>query len=157
MPLTIELTQSPTDDARLLVSELDAVLHADSPPENRHGLPIERIFQPHISFFIARLDNLPVGCGGVSFENPAHAEVKRMYVRPEARGRDVAQSLLARIEHEARSRKSPRLVLETGTNRHAAIRFYQRSGFTPTNPFPPYTTMPPHAIAQSVFFEKTLP
>ena len=42
--------------ARSLVGELEAVLSAEYPPEQRHGLPIEAIFQPGIHFFVATLD-----------------------------------------------------------------------------------------------------
>jgi putative acetyltransferase len=85
MSLIVEHIESPTDDARRLVAALDAELNADYPPEQRHGYSIERIFQPHILFFIARLDGEAVGCGGVALED-GYAEVKRMYVHPKARG-----------------------------------------------------------------------
>jgi hypothetical protein len=40
-----------------------------------HGLLIEQLFEPHVRFFVARLDGLAVGCGGVAvFED--YAEVK---------------------------------------------------------------------------------
>jgi hypothetical protein len=42
----------------------------------RHGLSIEQLFEPHVRFFVARLDGLAVGCGGVAFFND-YAEVKR--------------------------------------------------------------------------------
>jgi putative acetyltransferase len=157
MTVTLEHVQTPTDDARTLIGELDAVLHADSPPEQRHGLSVERIFQPGVMFFIARLDGEAVGCGGVAFlAGDGLAEVKRMYVRPAARGRDVARTILARLEAEARARGVGRLVLETGDNRHAAIRLYERNGFTRCGAFGPYATMPPRAIERSVFFEKRI-
>jgi putative acetyltransferase len=155
MSLTVEHVRSATHDARSLVAELDALLNADSPPENRHGYSIERIFQPGVLFFIARLDGEAVGCGGVAFAD-GFAEVKRMYVRPPARGRNVATALLKRLEDEARGRGVRRLVLETGDNRYAAIKFYEREGFTRCGPFGPYLVMEPRAIAQSVFFEKQI-
>ena len=57
------------------------------------------------------------------------AEVKRMYVRPTARGRGVAQAILAKLEEEARARGKSRLMLETGDVRHDAMRLYERAGF----------------------------
>jgi putative acetyltransferase len=163
MSITVEHVQTATDDARMLIGELDAVLHADSPPEQRHGLSVDRIFQPGVMFFIARLDGEAVGCGGVAFlsgagdgNGDALAEVKRMYVRPAARGRDIARTILARLEDEARARGVGRLVLETGDNRHAAIRLYERNGFTRRGAFGAYASMPPRAIERSVFFEKRI-
>src|SRR5688572_1178910 len=100
MPLVLELVQAPTDDARALIGELDAELGGAYAPEQRHGLSVERVFRPGVLFFIARLDGQPVGCGGVAFED-GFAEVKRMYVRPHARGGGVARTLLTRLEEEA--------------------------------------------------------
>jgi putative acetyltransferase len=155
MSIEIEHAASPTEDILLLVGELDAELNSAYAPENRHGLNIERIFQPNVMFFIARLDGESVGCGGVAFEDGL-AEVKRMYMRPPARGKGVAQSILARLEQEARSRGIHRLTLETGDAQLAAMRFYQRAGFTRCGAFGAYATMSANAIQRSVFFEKLL-
>ena len=155
MSLVVEHVAAPTVDARALISELDDELNADYPPEQRHGYGVDRVFQPDVLFFIARLDGQAAGCGGVALAD-GYGEVKRMYVRPPARGRSVAQAVLARIEQEARSRNVPRLVLETGDIRHAAMRFYEREGFTRCGPFGPYLAMPPLAIERSVFFEKRI-
>jgi putative acetyltransferase len=155
MPLEIERVESATDDVRLLIGELDAELNAAYPPEQRHGLDLRRILQPGVSFFVARLDGEPAGCGGVAFADGL-AEVKRMYVRPSMRGRGVAQALVRRIEDEARARGATRLVLETGDAQAAALRFYARAGFTRRGAFGQYARMPPAAVGRCVFFEKNL-
>ena len=153
--ITVEHVPSPTPVVRALIGELDAELNADYPPEQRHGFSVERVFQPDVLFFIAHLDGEPAGCGAVALAN-GYGEVKRMYVRPHARGKNVAQAILDRLEQEARSRKVARLVLETGDVRHAAMRFYERAGFNRCGAFGPYLDMPPHAIERSVFYEKQL-
>src|SRR4051812_35174217 len=113
MSIELHLVNQPTPDVQLLISELDAELAGPYPPENRHGLNLSRLFQPHILFFIARIDSAPAGCGGIAFED-GFAELKRMYVRPEFRGRGVAGAIITRLEAEARQRKIHRLHLETG-------------------------------------------
>ena len=153
MSFEIELVSSPTDDARLLIAELDAELSGPYAPDQRHGLIMARLFQPGVLFFVARLDGEAVGCGGVAFDD-GFAEVKRMYVRPAARGRGVARAILARLEQEAGARGVRRLTLETGDAQHAAMRLYQRAGFTRCAAFGPYVTMTPRSIEHSVFFEK---
>jgi putative acetyltransferase len=155
MSVVLDHVETPTDDVRLLIGELDAELSGAYPPENRHGLNLARLFQPNVMFFIARIGREAVGCGGVAVED-ALAEVKRMYVRPLARGRGVARAILARLEAEARARRVSRLVLETGDAQQAAIRLYQRAGFTRCAAFGAYAKMPPDAIAHSVFFEKRI-
>ena len=164
MALVVERVESPTDDARALIAEVDAELNGAYALEQRHGLSVARVFQPGVAFFVARLDGEAVGCGGIAFEDGegegdgATAEVKRMYVRPHARGRryGVAAAILSRLASEARARGMRRLALETGDVQHAAMRFYEREGFTRCGPFGAYAAMPPEAIVRSVFFEKRL-
>jgi putative acetyltransferase len=124
----IEIAPTATDEVRALVGELETVLAAEYPPEQRHGLDLAAIFQPHIRFFIARLRGTAVGCGGVALF-PDDAEVKRMYVRETARGQGVADAILARIEDEVRGAGLSVLRLETGDRQLAAMRLYARAGF----------------------------
>jgi putative acetyltransferase len=149
----IELALTATDEVRQLVAELEAVLAAEYPPEQRHGLVLDALFQPHVRFFIARRQGVAVGCGGVAFFSD-FAEVKRMYVRGTARGQGVADALLVRIEEEVRSAGFSVLRLETGTRQIAAMRLYIRTGFRECPAFGDYALKPPEAIAASVFFEK---
>jgi putative acetyltransferase len=151
----IELVPRATDEVRVLLGELDGVLSAAYPPEQRHGLALDAIFQPHVRFFVARLGGAAIGCGGVALF-PDFAEVKRMYVRDAARGRGVADAILARIETEAREAGTALLRLETGDRQIAAMRLYFRLGFHQCPAFGAYAAMAAEAIATSVFFEKRL-
>jgi putative acetyltransferase len=152
---TVELVRSAMDDVRILVTELDQIFSAEYPPEQRHGLALDEIFEPNIRFFLARVSGEAVGCGGVALFAD-FAEVKRMYVCDAVRGHGVAQALLARIEKEARDAGLALLRLETGTRQVAALRFYQRAGFRSCAAFGAYATMPPDAVATSVFLQKQL-
>ncbi len=151
--ISVELIAWPSDEVRALVFELEEVLAAEYPPEQRHGLSIDAIFQPNIRFFLARVDGRAIGCGGVALF-PDFAEVKRMYVRPEARGRGNADAVLARLEAETRAAGLAVLRLETGDRQLAAMRFYERAGFRRCGAFGAYAAMPRSAIATSVFYEK---
>ena len=151
----IELAQAATDEVCALIGELEAVLAAEYPPEQRHGLAIEAIFQPHVQFFLARRRGAAVGCGGVALF-PDFAEVKRMYVRDIARGQGVADAILAHIEQEVRNAGLSLLRLETGTRQIAAMRFYARAGFRECPAFGDYALKPQQSIASSVFFEKRI-
>ena len=156
-PISIMVTRvvKATREVHDLIGELNDVLGAAYEAHQRHGLSIEQLFEPHVRFFIARLDGLAVGCGGVAVFDD-YAEVKRMYTRPMARGRGVAKALLRRIEYEARGAGISVLRLETGTRQHEAIGLYQRMGFRPRGPFGAYAVMPARNIETSLFFEKTL-
>ena len=148
--ITVERAVEATHEVRDLIEELNEVLGAAYEAHQRHGLSIEQLFEPHVRFFIARLDGLAVGCGGVAVFDD-YAEVKRMYTRPMARGRGVAKALLRRIEDEARGAGISVLRLETGTRQHKAIGLYQRMGFRPRGPFGAYAAMPARNIETSLF------
>ena len=154
--ITVEHVTAPTDEVRELIEELDRELAPGYLPEQHHGLTVDAIFQPDVRFFVARLDGAPVGCGGVALF-ATFAEAKRMYVRDAARGRGIARALLSRIESETIEHGLDVLRLETGDRQPAAIRLYERAGFRQCDAFGEYASMPPLAIATSVFFEKRLP
>jgi putative acetyltransferase len=154
--IAVELVSAATDEVRALIGELDRTLAAEYSAEERHGLPLEAIFAPHVRFFIARLaGGEAVGCGGVALF-ATFGEVKRMYVREAARGRGVARALIARIESETVRHGLSVLRLETGDSQIAARRLYERSGFAPCEVFGDYAAMSPAAIARSVFLQKNL-
>ncbi|MCW2752441.1 MAG: family acetyltransferase [Aeromicrobium sp.] len=82
-------------------------------------------------FVIANDNGMPVACGGLRRIDDEHGEIKRMFVRDEARGSGAALAVLRALENAARELGWTRLVLETGSEQHAAIRFYEREGYTP--------------------------
>jgi putative acetyltransferase len=151
----VETASGPTAEVRTLIDELDNTLAREYSAEQRHGLSLDAIFQPHVEFFIARLDGVAVGCGGVAFFE-TFGEVKRMYVRESVRGRGIAQALLARIEEAMRQRGLDVLRLETGERQFAAMRLYERAGFRACGSFGEYAEMTPTAIETSRFYEKRL-
>jgi putative acetyltransferase len=155
MDLVIERISAPTPELRELIGELDAVLGAAYEPHQRHGLSLDQLFEPHVRFFLARLDGAAVACGGVAlFED--YAEVKRMYTRPAVRGRGIAKAVLRRLEEEARVSGKTVLRLETGHLQPEAVGLYRRAGFVSRGPFGHYAQMPARDIELSLFFEKPL-
>ncbi|MEU1277416.1 GNAT family N-acetyltransferase [Streptomyces sp. NPDC005805] len=66
------------------------------------------------------------------------AELKRMYVVPEARGLGLARRILAALEDDARAAGRVRMVLETGDMQPEAIALYTSSGYEPCAKFGHY-------------------
>jgi putative acetyltransferase len=153
--IIVERRLAPTADAMMLIAELDAVLGGAYAPEQRHGLSIAQVFEPHIRFFVAHIEGTAVGCGALALFAD-YAEVKRMYTRAAVRGRGVGKAVLGRLEREARSAGLPMLCLETGIHQAAAIALYEAWGFRRCDAFGAYAEMPPHRIATSVFYQKLL-
>ena len=155
MTLTIERVGEPTPDVHDLIGELDGVLSAAYEPHQRHGLSLAQLFEPHVRFFLARLDGVATACGGVALFDD-YAEIKRMYTRPAARGRGLAKAVLRRLEEEARAAGKTVLRLETGHFQPEAVGLYRRAGFNSCGPFGHYARMPARDIELSLFFEKPL-
>ncbi len=63
------------------------------------------------------------------------AEVKRMYVVPQVRGRGLARVVLAHLERTAVEAGHRAMVLETGRGQPEAIALYESSGYTPIPKF----------------------
>ncbi|MGW8374515.1 GNAT family N-acetyltransferase [Streptomyces sp. ODS28] len=70
------------------------------------------------------------------------AEIKRMFVVPEAQGRGLARKILAELEADARATGRVRMVLETGTKQPEAIGLYTSSGYEPAEKFGVYRFEP---------------
>lgn len=66
------------------------------------------------------------------------AEIKRMFVIPEGRGRGLARRMLAALEEDARNAGRVRMVLETGDQQPEAIALYASSGYTVCEKFGHY-------------------
>ncbi|MEU6641956.1 GNAT family N-acetyltransferase [Saccharomonospora sp. NPDC046836] len=132
--------------ARALIDELNTELAAMYPEEgaNHFRLDPDEVGPGRGAFLVATdyLTGLPLGCGAVRSIEPGVAEVKRMYVRPAARGRKVSRGLLGALEERARALGARRLVLETGTRHAAAIGLYRSAGFSDIEPYGEYVGSP---------------
>ena len=151
MRVTITAEQPDSMDAVQLITELEAVLEPLYPPESRHGLSVERLIVEGVSFFLLRADGVPAGCGGIQLYDTAYGELKRMYVRPQFRGRGFAKLVLNRLVDHARTHGADLLRLETGIHQAEAIGLYERMGFYPIPPFGSYKE-----DASSLFVERRL-
>ena len=117
----------------------------------RDETPIDPTYfdAPGGAFFVGYLDGRPVATGawrrrtdvlvdGTSLS----AEVKRMYVVPQARGLGLARAVLAHLEDTAREAGAEVMVLETGLRQPEAIALYESSGYRPIAGFGYYQDVP---------------
>lgn len=107
----------------------------------RYGGPDETPLDPAVFdppeglFLVPYLDGVPVGTGAwrrtsvVALGGSLGAEIKRMYVVPELRGRGVARRILAELESTAAAARHDLIVLETGLMQPEAIGLYESSGY----------------------------
>jgi len=80
-------------------------------------------------FFVAWMDERPVGCGALKCGERGIGEVKRMWTEPDARGLGVARCVLRTIEAKAREVKLKRLRLETNRTLREAQALYRQEGY----------------------------
>jgi GNAT superfamily N-acetyltransferase len=151
MPTLIVAERPDTEDATMLIQELDGHLGPLYPRESRHGLSVEKLVKEAVPFFVIRHDGMPAGCGGVKLFGTEYGEIKRMYVRPQFRGSGLGKLMLYHLADYARQQGVTVLRLETGIHQSEAIGLYERFGFQHIPPFGAYKEDP-----LSVFFEKRL-
>ena len=139
--------------AQALIDALNADLRARYPGDGSGYFRLDPAeVRPGRGAFVVAYDaGTPVGCGAVRVIDSGVAEIKRMYVLPDLRGRGIARRMLEALEGEARSLGVTKLLLETGTRQPEAIALYSKAGFFPTDPYGEY---PPSPL--NVFFEKRL-
>lgn len=92
------------------------------------GLP-GRYGPPSGSLVLARLAGEPVGCVAFYAHDASTIEVKRMFVRPLARGHGIGGRMLALLLAQARAAGFRRVLLSSHHSMHAAHASYRRAGF----------------------------
>jgi len=95
---------------------------------------------------------------GVAFQRmirPDVAEIKRLYVRPSARGTGLGKALVHAVMDEARRLGAKRLFLDTVTTMSEAVALYRGLGFTDIEPFPEAQS-PPEISAFAIYLAREL-
>lgn len=140
-----KISEVDKDDSNLvwLVSELDAFQSELYPAESNHCLDLSTVSDEQLRCIIVYdHDGSPAGCGALLFQADGSAEIKRVYIRPEYRGRKLGEQIVSAIETIASEKSSRLLQLETGIYQQPAISLYRRCGYEMCDAFPPYTADP---------------
>lgn len=104
------------------------------PSTGATALP-EELRPPAGAFLLAYLDGEPVGCGAVKHHPNAPAEIKRMWLAPEARGLGLGRRLLERLECHAREAGASVARIETNRDLTEAVALYATAGWYEVAPF----------------------
>jgi ribosomal protein S18 acetylase RimI-like enzyme len=76
-----------------------------------------------------------VGCIALRRIDEATCEMKRLYVRPQARGESLGRRLVLRLCEEARLAGYSRICLDTLASMASAQKLYESLGFKPIDPY----------------------
>ncbi len=91
-----------------------------------------------------------VGCAALKFHS-GYAEVKRVFVKPDYRGRGLSRMLMDGLHALALEHGQHVSRLETGHHQLEAIKLYEKLGYGRIEPFGEYRCTP-----QSICMEKVL-
>ena len=151
-PCVVRQTPASAPEIKRLVEQLWQELGIFY-PEFQATSPNE-IVGPGSGFVVAFVDDEAVGCGAwrrFAAEEPAVAEIKRMFVAPAARGLGISRAILRELETCAKKDCYSTVRLETGLRQPTALRLYQTAGYDRIAPYGRYRDDP-----LSVCFEKKL-
>lgn len=144
--MSVEIRRAPLDGrvARALIAALDADLLCRYPEEGATHFRLDEddVRPGRGAFVVAYRGGRPVGCGAVRGLAAQAAELKRMFVVPDARGARIGARILAVLEGEARALGVVRLVLEAGARQPEALALYRRAGFVEIPRFGEYVDSP---------------
>ena len=106
--------------------------------------------RPKGIIFLAEMDGEPVGCGMTHPLSDTEAEIKRVYVRPSARGCGVASSVSHALMVQARQDGYETVFLDTSRLFTGAQSMYEKLGFRKRGP---YSGQTPEIDQFLVFYE----
>ncbi|ARS35327.1 GNAT family N-acetyltransferase [Pontibacter actiniarum] len=126
---TLSRTDSDNPDFHALVALLDQDLREKDGDEHAFFAQFNKLDKIH-HVVVAYKDGAAVGCGAIKAYTTDTAEVKRMFVREQHRGRGIARQALAELEKWALELGYTSCILETGVKQQEAIALYKTCGYT---------------------------
>jgi GNAT superfamily N-acetyltransferase len=152
--LGIRVCEEPFDtpvSAALLAGYVDEIkaMYPGWTPDVAPRMTGRDVAPPSGRWLVAYRDGRAVGCAGLKRIDGQTAEIKRIYVTPDARGTGVARALLTRLEQAAQQNGYRLVRLDTGAKQQASVALFSSSGY---EPIPDYNRNPVAAY----WFEKGL-
>lgn len=153
MNITIQEVSPQLAQVKELFRLLDEHNLSHCPPEICNLTQPDEIENTNSTLIGIVLDDKVIGMGGLKYY-PAYAEVTRMYVRKEYRGRGLAINLLNELEKVALNKGVKCLKLETSENFKSAMILYRKMGFQACEPFGEYIEKPFNTYLQKHLFKE---
>lgn len=122
-------TTSDHPDFRKMVNALDEDLYLRNGEAQLKYRPYNQIDKIKHAIVIY-WEGKPVGCGCFKRFDDHTVEMKRMFVLPEMRGKQLAAQMLQELEKWAVEEGNTAAVLETGYRQVEAIRLYTMAGYS---------------------------
>ena len=128
--MKFEYTDGYNSDFILLCHELDEFLNqVAGGEENRiEYIRYNKLDDTYEAIVVYDKD-IPAGCASFKKYNDECAEIKRVFIRKEYRGRGISNKLMELIETNAKNKGYCCIVLESGEPLAAAMALYRKRGY----------------------------
>lgn len=130
---------------RVMLTVAAGIFEPDHPAAtfvNRHSAALSDVdnyrnqYSPPTGLFLVATDGEAIiGTGAIRRIDGETAELRRMWVLPEHHGRGIGYRLASELLDFARAAGYRRVRLSTSAVQERAIRFYERLGFYPIDPY----------------------
>lgn len=152
MQFTLNLirTDSTNNDFRALVVDLDQDLAIRDGADHSFFAQFNKIDLIK-NVVVAYWKGIAVGCGACKEYQAGTAEIKRMYVAPQYRGKGIASAILNELEQWAKELHFTHCILETGEKQPEAVSLYHKNGYKVIPNYGQYAN-----VASSICFRKQL-
>ena len=138
-------------DVQALIAASDAYYVDLYPAESTHLESSEDLKKPNVLFVGCRIDAELVASGAAKIlqDDVSYAEIKRVFVLAQHRGKGLSNKIMHYLESELENRGVTLFRLETGIKQPEALGLYRKLGYRERGPFGAYVADP-----LSVFMEK---
>ena len=104
-------------------------------------IPYNKLDDIH-DVIVAYDEDIPVGSAGFKKYDDECAEVKRVFIKREYRGKGSSKKLMELLEERARNKGYKYLILESGESLVAAMSLYRKIGYKVIPNYGQYKDMP---------------
>ena len=135
--MKIILTDSTNEDYVSLTEQLDGELESIYGEMQKKYHPLNQS-QSLNQVVLIYMRNRAVACGAYKELTEESAELKRIFVLPDVRGRGISKRIVQELEADAQKSGYREIYLETGSKQQTAVSLYQSCGYELTENYGPY-------------------
>jgi putative acetyltransferase len=149
----IEYLDPQAADVKALVAVSDDFYEGLYPEESNHLEALDDLDKPNVLLVGCRVDGALVASGAAKLmdDDGDYAEIKRVFVLEDFRGRGLSGKIMSFLETELHKRGVWLFRLETGVRQPEALGLYRKLGYKERGPYGAYGPDP-----LSVFMEKRI-
>ncbi|WP_320816228.1 GNAT family N-acetyltransferase [Flavobacterium sp.] len=125
--LNLVRTDSNNEDFKKLTQLFDEFLVEIDGDEKDFFAQYNQIYLSNV--LVCYENDIPLGCGAFKETEPKTAEIKRMFVVSEGRGKGIASKVLTELENWAKELNCTSAQLETSQKLENAIALYRKFGY----------------------------